>query len=721
MNLINSSEKRIKFLKKRGRSNIFSRFFIYLFKRKKKNEIIKKDKDDDLDYNLVYALSPKKVPNFRQLKYAKKVLRPREKNIVNFFLIIILVFLIIFGIRFYKKHLIIEPDFGGEYIEGLVGSPKNINPLYSTARDVDSDISRLVFSSLFTHDKNGNIVNDLVEEYSISDNGLEYNIRIKEGVKWHHGESLLVDDIIFTFLAIKNPEYGSPLRGTFSGVEISKIDDFSFKFVLSESYAGFLEFLTFGILPHNLWESVLPQNAFLNELNIKPIGSGPYKLKSLTKNKSGEIKDFVLVSNEEYYGQIPYISKITLKFFNNYNELLGAINNNQVDGISYLPHGLKSELISQNSLSFNKLNLPQITSLFINEKKNSVLEKKEFRQALAILIDRNRICNEVFSGNASPAYGPMLPSSPAYNGDLAKYDYDYELAKNFLDESGWNLLELSQKELLLIQDIIELENNKNKVEAESKSETEDQSENEVKIEDEAGENASGETLNFDFSNLENKMTELKNVENWEVKKSLVKNFFNTGENLLGAWRFKKSNISGKDFDFLIINLSTVDSVDNIIVLDFIKSAWDKIGIRTFTKTISSNQVQSEIIKNKDFEVLLLSQVVGSDQDVYAFWHSSQISEMGLNISGYKNKEVDKLLDEARLSMNSEDRIQKYKKFQELLNNDFPVIFLYYPTYNYIQSKKIKGFDFSVILNPADRFNNASNWYINVNRKIKFRD
>lgn len=376
MNSINSSRKQIKFFRKRKNRNIFSSLFVFLFKRKKKNETLKQD--DDLDHNLVYALSPKKIPSLQQLKYAKKVLRPRERIIVNSLLILILIAAVIFGIRFYKKHLVIEPDFGGEYIEGLIGSPKNINPLYSTARDVDGDISRLVFSSLFTHNQNGDIINDLVENYTVSDNGLEYNIKIKEGVKWHHGENLSVDDIIFTFSAIKNPEYGSPLRGTFAGVEITKIDDLSFKFILSESYAGFLEFLTFGIIPQNLWSGVLPQNAFLNELNIKPIGSGPYKLKSLTKNKSGDIKDFILVPNEDYYGQVPYISKITLKFFDNYNELLSALNNNQVNGIGYLPHGLKSELISQNSLNFNKLSLPPITSLFINSKKNSILEKKNF-------------------------------------------------------------------------------------------------------------------------------------------------------------------------------------------------------------------------------------------------------------------------------------------------------------------------------------------------------
>jgi len=208
------------------------------------------------------------------------------------------------------------------------------------------------------------------------------------------------------------------------------------------------------------------------------------------------------------------------------------------------------------------------------------------------------------------------------------------------------------------------------------------------------------------------------INEWEVKKHIIGKLSLSDEEILGSWRFKKSSDKDKVYDFLTINLTTVDLVDNVMVAEFIKDSWEKVGIKTFVKIINPNQVQTDIIKQKNFEALLLSQVVGGDQDNYAFWHSSQIGENGLNISEYKNKEVDKLLEEARVSLSQEEKIEKYKKFQETLNDDFPVIFLYFPTYTYTQNKKIKGFDFENILNPADRFNNVSRWYIKVNRKIK---
>lgn len=677
------------------KKTVCSAFFSF-FKKNKKNKEDQIDQTlDDLDSRLLYSLSPKKIPNWRQLKYVKKVLRPWEKICLNIFILLLVAALLTGGIIFLKKHLKSYPVFGGEYIEGLVGSPRNINPLYDSARDVDSDLSRLIYSSLFKREKDGSIVSDLADEYLVSDNGLEYVVKIKTDVLWHNGENLTAEDVVFTFAAIKNPDYASPLRNAFVNVGVEKIDDYSIKFTLAEAYPNFIELLTSGILPHNLWSNISINNAFLNELNIKPIGSGPYQFKSLSKNKSGDIKEMTLVVNLDYYGPKPYIGKLIFKFYNNYNELVSALNNNELNGLAYLPHSLKSQLVSKKSLTFNSLNLSQITSIFLNSQKNQNLSDLKIRQALSRLIDKNRICDEIFSGNAQVADGPILPGSPSYLENIEHLEYDYEAANNILSEAGWLNLELKASDLFLLKEIIDL----NRSWAELLA-------------------AGSDTEELD-RDLNEKNEALKQIELWEVKKNIVETFAWTDEELIGSWRYKNSGQADNPFKYFSVSLTTVDLADNISVAEFIKAAWSKAGVKTELRIIGAGQVQSEIIRQKNFEALLLSQVIGSDRDVYAFWHSSQISDNGLNISGYKNKEVDKLLEEVRTSLKEEDRIEKYRKFQELLSSDSPVIFLYFPTYNYIQNKKIKGFDFNGILNPADRFNNISYWYIKVNRKIEF--
>ena len=140
------------------------------------------------------------------------------------------------------------------------------------------------------------------------------------------------------------------------------------------------------------------------------------------------------------------------------------------------------------------------------------------------------------------------------------------------------------------------------------------------------------------------------------------------------------------------------------------------GVKVTIKTIPVEQV-ADVIKNRDFEVLLYGESVGGDPDVYAFWHSSQTSGKGLNLAAYNNSEVDKLLSDARVIHNVNDRAVKYQKFQELLNNDLPVIFLYSPAYTYVQDSKLKGFDSSVIIDPADRFSSISSWYLKTKSKL----
>ena len=134
------------------------------------------------------------------------------------------------------------------------------------------------------------------------------------------------------------------------------------------------------------------------------------------------------------------------------------------------------------------------------------------------------------------------------------------------------------------------------------------------------------------------------------------------------------------------------------------------------KVISGEQA-ADTIKNRDFEILLYGESVGGDPDVYAFWHSSQIGAKGLNLAGYSNPEVDKLLTDARETTVLADRIAKYKKFQEDITADVPVIFLYSPTYTYVQSNKIQGFSGTTIIEPADRFDSIANWYLKTSKKL----
>ena len=381
-----------------------------------------------------------------QIKYLKMFLSPRESLIMKICLGVIALNLAFLGVRFYQTHLKTVPITGGEYREGLVGAPKYINPLYASLNDVDMDISQLVFSSLFKRDREGKLIGDLAENYKASPDGKAYDLKIKENVKWQNGENFTVDDIIFTFSAIQDSEYKSPLRASFGGVQLEKIDDQNIRFTLAEPYAAFLDLLTFGIIPQGVWQQIPPNSARLAELNFKPIGSGPYKFKSLVKDKNGNIKAINLALNDDYFGAKPYIKDISFDFYPAYEEMIAALNDNQIDGINYLPKNLKSSLVAVDSYNFNKLNLPLLTAVFFNPTNNGILADKRIRQALDYALAKAQIVNETLGkDDYNLIDSPISPDSLFYFSGIKKYEYNLDQANKLLKDSEWQLAEITDE------------------------------------------------------------------------------------------------------------------------------------------------------------------------------------------------------------------------------------------------------------------------------------
>lgn len=631
---------------------IKNNLFFYFSKKDKKQSF---QPNVNLDKKLVYSLSKSRLPKFRQLKYIGKYLNPKEVWLIRISVVVIIASLLVLGARFYYTHLQIVPMQGGKYVEGLIGSPYNINPLYSQVNDVDSDIAYLIYSSLFKRDINGDLVQDLVRDYSISKDNKIYTIHLKEGVKWHNGIPLKADDVIFTFNLISDKRYKSPLRASFEGVQIEKQGDYSFKFILQEPYAAFLDLLTFGIMPANIWSEYSPETIQLSEINLKPIGSGPYKFKELVKEKkTGHISEYRLETNKEYYGREPYVD-IVFKFYPDFENAILALNNGLVDGLSYLPENYKEEIMTPKTFNFHKLFLPQITAVFFNQKENPALGDKALRQALAYAINKNALINDVLKGDAYAVDGPILSSSFAYDPEIKKYDYNKDKASKLLESIDWNL-----------------------------------------------EKIDGEIIKKAQSDLESLETESKERKKAEEILSL-------GE---GQWRKKDDN-------YLIIHLSTVDRPENNNVVNAIKNYWEELGVKTVINLVPATQIQQEVIQPRKFDVLFYGQVLGSDPDPYAFWHSSQASADGFNIANFQNKEVDKLLEDARLITDQKIRKEKYKEFQKIISEEEPAIFLYSPIYTYPQSRKLKNFNSQLIFSPHDRFNNISEWYIETGKKLVF--
>ncbi|MBI2041515.1 MAG: hypothetical protein HYT20_00665, partial [Candidatus Nealsonbacteria bacterium] len=270
-----------------------------------------------------------RLPSKKQWAQIFKVLTKKEKTAFFAFLGIFLASLASLLVVFYTNGTEIKPGIGGKYTEGMVGSPRFINPLYAQGSDVDRSLVEVIFSGLMKYDGSGNIVPDLAKNLDVKEDGKVYEVYLKENLLWHDGKPLTADDAIFTLKTIQNSDYKSPLRGNYLGVEIEKIDENGIRFKLKFPYAGFLERLTFKILPKHIWENISPQNFLLTNYNLRPIGSGPYKFRDLKQDSSNKITSMDFTR----FGE-SHIAQIVFRFFDAKKQLVEAAKHGEIDGFS---------------------------------------------------------------------------------------------------------------------------------------------------------------------------------------------------------------------------------------------------------------------------------------------------------------------------------------------------------------------------------------------------
>lgn len=559
------------------------------------------------------------IPKKEQLAQFPRLLNEKERQFFSLAILVLLVSGSIFGYSLFNLQRSTVPAIGGEYTEGLLGVPQLINPLYSTVSDVDADLVELIFSGLMKFDAVDGLVTDLAESYDISEDGLVYTFILREDAYWHDGARVRAEDVVFTFNAIQNIEYRSPLQVAFSGVRVEMVNEREIKFTLEEAFSPFLSTLTNGILPSHLWQEIQPTNATVAELNRKPVGSGPYKVEKIVRDARGNIRSYSLVRNENYHGKTAFINRLNFRFYPEVISALEAVRNRNVEGLAYIPIDYIGEFRNMNGVKVLQPALQQYTAIFFNQDQNQLLRVPQIRQAINNAINREKLVSEAVFDFARPIDSFLLPGMPGYeeiSDDIRRGDP--EKAGEILDELEWIM------------------------------------------DDETG--------------------------------------------------FRK-----KGDDILSFTLTVVESPDLTLVADELARQLAGIGIQLNIRKVNSSVFQNEIIREKDYELLLAGSLYGIDPDPYPFWHSSQIGEYGLNLAQFANRQADEKIVNARSSNDEDIRAEALVELRDLINESNPAIFLYQPFYPYVTANKIKGQNVNKIVNPHHRFSTINEWFIRTRR------
>ncbi len=320
---------------------------------------------------------------------------------------------------------------GGILKEAIIGQPQSLNPLFAMLNNADQDIVELTFSGLLEYTNDGELKESLAKEYQISEDGKTYQFTLKDNLLWSDGEPITADDVLFTIETIKNPKVQSPLRLTWQDVKVEKVDEKTIKFSLKEPYSPFLENFTLKILPSHVLKDIDPQELSLSQQKISTISSGPFKIKTIERDKENKIKKIIFEKNQKFYGKSPFLLEVELTFVNNENELL-KLKNNETSLANISPEN-KNKL--RKEFKTYSLFLPRYFALFLNQE-NAILSQKEVREALALATPKEEIIKEVLMGEGRIVDGPFFEEN-RIGEDFKKYEFNLEEAKKVLDDAGW--------------------------------------------------------------------------------------------------------------------------------------------------------------------------------------------------------------------------------------------------------------------------------------------
>lgn len=565
-------------------------------------------------YNRIRNLLPSK----KEIKKAISHFSKREYFVFLTLAVILCVSTIAILESINKSFMVSVPMKGGSITEGVVGTPRFINPVLAFS-DADLDLVSLIYSGLMRKNSDGSLTPDLALKYDVSKDGLTYTFTLKNNIYFQDGKPVTADDVVFTVNEVKDPTIKSPKKGNWDGVSVEKIDEKTVEFTLKQPYASFLENTTLGIMPAYLWNNTPIE---LNNANTEPIGSGPYKVGNVSKQQDGGIDYYDLVPFSKFTLGEPYLKTLTLRFYQNETDQISALENGEVDQISSITP-TNAQILKEENYRVESLTLPRVFGLFFNQSQNQIFTDKNVVTAINLAINKDNIVRDVLLGYGVVIDGPIPPNMIDYQKpsiDNTSYEDKVQEAKDVLAKDGWK----------------------------------------------AG-----------------------------------------TDGFLQKTTINKKKKTTTDLEF---SISTGNAKELADTAELIRQDLGNIGIKVDVKTFEIGNLNQGVIRPRKYDALLFGEIINSESDLFAFWHSSQRKDPGLNVAMYTNAKVDKILEDASITTDDVARVKKYMDFQNEVKKDMPAVFLYSPDFIYVVSKNIQGFSMDNIVTQEDRFLNSYLWY-----------
>ncbi|MFN3188560.1 MAG: ABC transporter substrate-binding protein [Candidatus Paceibacteria bacterium] len=332
--------------------------------------------------------------------------RTSDRIILRFLLFLFVISGVFSLLALNDRYLATTPIAGGTLVEGIIGTPRFVNPVLAVTR-ADLDMTALIYSGLMKINPEGELVPHLAESVTINDTGTVYNIIMRRDVRFHDGTPLTARDVTFTIALAQDATLKSPLRGNWVDIVVEEINEYELNIVLEEGYAPFIENLTLGILPRHIWSELPVEQIPFSERNTNPIGAGPFSVKSISRNKSGIIESYTL-ARSNYAVEPANIAGVQTFFYASENELVNGYNTGQFHSSAYLPSTFTHTLVeTKRDVAVAELSLPRVFAVFINQNRTPALRDLGARQALSAAINREAIVENALYNYGVPTTHPL--------------------------------------------------------------------------------------------------------------------------------------------------------------------------------------------------------------------------------------------------------------------------------------------------------------------------
>jgi peptide/nickel transport system substrate-binding protein len=345
------------------------------------------------------------------------------------------------------------------YREGVVGHPGSVSPL--TARtQADRDLVALVFSGLVRNGPNGMVVPDLASSWTVDPTGKTWTFDLRPDARWHDGEPVTADDVVYTIRTLQDPAYKGPASTSWSEVAVEALSPLEVTFTLKTPLGGFLQAATQPIAPAHLLGEVpvdlLPDHPF----GRQPVGSGPFAVVALddahaelvpaeavqptaeaSADPSALPTDSLITARPTGRPErpTPYLAGIDLQFYDTADDLVAAYRAGDLDAASGLSPATAMDLARSPDSRLLRYPSSTLTAVLLNLRPtHAEFRDPKVRTALLAAIDRDSIVDAVYADAAVVAPDPVPPTSALYDAAADPVvPFSRAEAKKALKAAGW--------------------------------------------------------------------------------------------------------------------------------------------------------------------------------------------------------------------------------------------------------------------------------------------